>query len=327
MYYLRVFINLCMNKIFALFFSFLAIGLNVHAQKQNLYFLKNNGQYVKIRDSADYLRIVQEPDPGSVLYIVNEHYLDGSTKSKGFSSKIDPPVYEGEFISYYKNGKKKLLGHYSKGKLIDTVYNYYPNGSLYTEIAYTNIKDEVKTYIKTVRDSTGKSLVVNGNGSGEFYDSSFKEIIETGAIKDGLYEGVWKGGRAKSGLHYTETYVNGKLISGESTDSSGKLYPYTKTNIQPEFKGGMKEFYKYLAKNIRYPEECFTRGIQGKVYLRFNVLKDGAITDIQVLSSPHPGLTKEALRVVSVSPPWEPGIQRGVPVKVAFNIPISFALK
>lgn len=326
MYYLTVVINLCMNKIFALFFSFMAIGLSANAQKQNLYFLKNNGQYVKARDSADYLRIVQEPNPGSILYIVNEHYLDGSTKSKGLSSKIDPPVYEGQYISYYKNGKKKLLGNYSKGKLIDTVYHYYPNGNLYTEIAYANIKDEVKTYIKTVNDSTGKSVVVNGNGICGFYDKDFKEIIESGAIKDGVYDGVWRGGWKKSGVHYTETYALGKLVSGESTDRAGKQYPYTKTHIQPEFKGGMKEFYKYLTKNVKYPSECYTQRIQGKVYLRFQILKDGTISNIKVLSSPHPSLTKEAIRVMSVSPPWEPGVERGIPVNVPFNIPIMFTV-
>ncbi|TKC57554.1 TonB family protein [Pedobacter hiemivivus] len=326
MYYLTVVINLCMNKIFALFLSFMVIGLGVNAQKQNLYFLKNNGQYVKIRDSADYLRIVQEPDPGSVLYIVNEHYLDGSTKSKGLSSKIDPPVYEGQYISYYKNGKKKLLGNYSKGKLVDTVYNYYPNGNLYTEIAYVNAKDGVKTYIKTVKDSTGKNLVVNGNGACGLYDNNFKEIIESGSIKDGFYDGVWKGGLKRSGISYTETYVDGKLLSGESTDRSGNQYPYTKSHIQPEFKGGMKEFYKYLTKNVKYPQECYTQRIQGKVFLRFQVLKDGSISDIKVLRSPHPSLTREAIRVISVSPPWEPGVERGIPVNVFFNIPISFTV-
>ena len=42
------------------------------AQRQNVYYLKNNGRYVSIRDSADYVRIVREPDSASVMYNVFE---------------------------------------------------------------------------------------------------------------------------------------------------------------------------------------------------------------------------------------------------------------
>jgi len=36
--------------------------LNGFAQKQNVYFLKNDGRYVDKKDSADFIRIVREPD-------------------------------------------------------------------------------------------------------------------------------------------------------------------------------------------------------------------------------------------------------------------------
>ncbi|MNY82159.1 hypothetical protein D3C86_2241060 [compost metagenome] len=52
----------------------------------------------------------------------------------------------------------------------------------------------------STNDSTGKSIVVNGNGICGFYDKDFKEIIESGAIKDGVYDGVWRGGWKKMEL-------------------------------------------------------------------------------------------------------------------------------
>lgn len=51
-------------------------------KKRSTYFLKNNGRYVPSRDSADYLRIVEEPDSGSKLYNVSEYYLNGKKKSE-----------------------------------------------------------------------------------------------------------------------------------------------------------------------------------------------------------------------------------------------------
>jgi TonB family protein len=317
-----------MNKATFLFFCFILMFISANAQRQNRYFLKNNGQYVKLRDSADYLRIVQEPDQGSELYKINEYYLDGSNKTIGLSSKIDPPVYEGQYTSYYNNGKKKMLANYSKGKLTDTAHTYYPNGNLYTVICYTIGPDgKSLTYIKNVKDSTGKDLVVNGEGECGFYDPGFKEITEKGSIKNGQYDGVWKGGSERNGISYSETYTDGKMVSGESTDKEGVTYNYTKSLVQPQFKGGMEKFYTFLKKTIRYPLECARDGIQGKVLLKFTVMKDGTLSNIRATNNPHPELAKEAIRVASESPAWEPGVQRGKPVNVVYNVPVSFTLR
>jgi TonB family protein len=316
-----------MNKRYLLFFSSLLICFGVSAQRQNLYFFKKNGQQVKLRDSADYLRIVQEPEPGSALYVVNEHYLDGTTKSTGLSSKVNPPVYEGQYISYYRNGKKKMVANYDKGKLADTAYQYYPNGNLYTVIAYAIAPDgKTSSYIKCVKDSTGKDLVTDGSGQCGFYDSDFKRITESGSIRNGLYEGVWNGGAGNDGSTYKETYVAGTMVSGERTERDGSTYTYTKSYIQPQFKGGMDKFYTFLSKTLRYPAECQRKKIEGRVMLSFTVTKDGSLTNIKVLSTPDPLLAAEAVRVANASPLWEPGIQRGKAVNVLYNIPVVFSL-
>ena len=318
---------LYMSKRYLLLLSSLLICLGVNAQRQNLYFLKKNGRQVKLRDSADYLRIVKEPEPGSELYVVNEHYLDGTTKSIGLSSKIDPPVYEGQYISYYKNGKKSMVANYKKGKLVDTTYQYYPNGNLYTIIGYAVASDgKTSRYIKCVKDSAGKDLVTDGTGQCGFYDTDFKRITESGSIRNGLYEGVWNGREGKDGATYKETYVAGTMVSGERTDKDGSTYTYTQAYIKPQFKGGMEKFYTFLKKTMRYPAECQRSKIQGKVLLSFTVTKDGAITNIKVMSTPHPLLAAEAVRVANASPLWEPGVQRGKAVNVVYNIPISFSL-
>lgn len=316
-----------MNKLCFLILSCVLTSMCAVAQRQNLYFLKNNGQYVKLRDSADYLRIVKEPEEGSDLYIVNEYFLDGTNKSMGYSSKIDPPLYEGQHISYYKNGKKKLVALYKKGKQVDTAYSYYPNGNLYTIVGYSATADGKTTkYIKSVKDSTGRDLVTDGNGECVVYDSDFKRITESGKIKNGLYDGEWIGDLGKGGAKYKELYVDGKLVSGARTDLDGTVYPYTKVHVEPQFKNGLNAFYSYLRKAIRYPEQCYKNGIQGKVYLKFTVMTDGSIEKISVLNDVHPALATEAVRVIKVSPPWEPGYLRGKPANVVYNVPISFTL-
>ena len=60
--------------------------------------------------------------------------------------------------------------------------------------------------------------------------------------------------------------------------------------------------------------------------MNFVIEKDGSITDVKVLRGVDPALDKEAIRVIKSMPKWKPGKQRGKPVRVSFNLPITFTL-
>ena len=66
--------------------------------------------------------------------------------------------------------------------------------------------------------------------------------------------------------------------------------------------------------------------IQGKVFLQFIVDTDGSLSDIKVVKGIGFGCDQESLRVMKLAPKWNPGKQRGKPVKVRMMVPISFAL-
>lgn len=83
---------------------------------------------------------------------------------------------------------------------------------------------------------------------------------------------------------------------------------------------------KWIAKNVKYPQIAAENNIQGKVFMNFVIEKDGSITDVKVLRGVDPTLDKEAIRVIKSMPKWKPGKQRGKPVRVSFNLPITFTL-
>jgi len=94
----------------------------------------------------------------------------------------------------------------------------------------------------------------------------------------------------------------------------------------PEYPGGDKEMYGYLASNIKYPAEAKKKGIQGRVYVTFVIEQDGRVSDVRILRGIGGGCDEEALRVVKAMPKWSPGVQRGKPVRVQYNLPVSFKL-
>ena len=95
----------------------------------------------------------------------------------------------------------------------------------------------------------------------------------------------------------------------------------------PEFPGGMQECMKFLGKNIKYPPQAKENGIQGRVIVTFVIMKDGSITNANVVRGVDPLLDKEALRVVNLMPKWKPGKQRGKAVNVKYTIPVMFRLQ
>ena len=101
---------------------------------------------------------------------------------------------------------------------------------------------------------------------------------------------------------------------------------YDVVEQMPSFPGGISGLRTYLNQNIRYPAEAQENCVQGRVVVSFVVEKDGHISDVTVLRSVEPSLDKEAVRVIRNMPRWSPGKQGGEPVRVRYNVPVSFRL-
>lgn len=67
-------------------------------------------------------------------------------------------------------------------------------------------------------------------------------------------------------------------------------------------------------------------GIEGTVIVVFLVNTDGSIQDVEVLRGIGGGCDEEAVKVVQNAPKWEPGKQRGRPVRTRMRLPIRFRL-
>jgi len=94
----------------------------------------------------------------------------------------------------------------------------------------------------------------------------------------------------------------------------------------PEYPGGDEALRNDLAANIKYPDEAKKAGIQGKVYVTFVVDEQGNVTKAKIARGVDPSLDKESLRVVNGLKTWKPGKEKGKAVKVAYTIPINYAL-
>ncbi|MCE7991251.1 MAG: TonB family protein [Roseivirga sp.] len=123
-----------------------------------------------------------------------------------------------------------------------------------------------------------------------------------------------------------EQIIEDLIIEDEMPEEKAEeIFVYVEE--QASFPGGAKAWGKFLNKNFKYPRSAARMGIEGKVNLSFVVDKNGVISDIQVTRGIGGGCDEEAIRVLSQSPKWNPGKQRGNAVKSRMAIQIKFQLR
>ncbi len=101
--------------------------------------------------------------------------------------------------------------------------------------------------------------------------------------------------------------------------------PLLHAEQMPTFQGGdLNMFRMWVQMNVRYPQIAQKKGIAGKVVVSFVIERDGSLTNIKVLNTPHKSLSDEVIRMLKQSPKWTPGRQNGKIVRVSYNLPVDF---
>ncbi|MEX0820634.1 MAG: energy transducer TonB [Rhodothermales bacterium] len=90
----------------------------------------------------------------------------------------------------------------------------------------------------------------------------------------------------------------------------------------PELIGGLQS----IQQHITYPEMAKKAGVEGRVIVQFVVNEEGNVVDPQVVRGLGAGLDDVAVNAVRQAK-FEPGMQRGQPVKVKMSLPVTFRLR
>jgi protein TonB len=125
-----------------------------------------------------------------------------------------------------------------------------------------------------------------------------------------------------------DTKVAIDAFAEEEAEEEEDMEVFVRVEDMPTFQGkGLNAFRNYIQRHVEYPIIAQDNGIQGTVYIKFIVDKDGSISNVTLLRGVDPSLNKEAIEAIKNAPKWEPGKQRGKPVRVSCTVPIAFMLK
>ncbi|MEX6626992.1 energy transducer TonB [Tenacibaculum salmonis] len=125
-----------------------------------------------------------------------------------------------------------------------------------------------------------------------------------------------------------------------SKEEIRKALKFASVDRIPTFKGCEKakkgeksdcfnhEMMEHISKYFSYPAEAVRTHIEGEVWVRFIIDKDGYVKNIKTLG-PDDGemLNNEAIRVVSLLPKFIPAKKNGKKASVKYGFPINFSLE
>ncbi len=108
-------------------------------------------------------------------------------------------------------------------------------------------------------------------------------------------------------------------VQGDEVDDN-TIYNTAGIEVKPEYPGGMQKFFDFFLSNYKIPDN--EEDLKGKIFFSFIVEKDGSLSDIKVLRDIGYGSGKEGIRVMKMSPRWNPGMQNGKKVRVLYMMPV-----
>ena len=165
------------------------------------------------------------------------------------------------------------------------------------------------------------------NGEFTFYNSN--RIIEArGKYTSNIPTGIWsyydKSGNITKAVNYDKT------VEFLNADTIKLKVVYMVVEQMPYFEDGdPNTFREYLEENMVYPIYAAKNNISDRVFVQYNVTKKGKVCNLRILRSiGDTDLNMEALRLISESPLWHPGLKRNNDtVDVSYTFPVTFFIK
>ncbi|WP_179319044.1 energy transducer TonB [Winogradskyella helgolandensis] len=270
------------------------------------------------------------------VYVTFGYYKNGNLDYK----RQDESGY---FKSYYESGAKEIEANYFEFDLVGEWKKYYENGKLEWLVTY---KEGYRHGSYKKYDENG-NLILEGTNlkdkvSGEEKRYLPSNILEwKGNYSKGVLDGTWikynqKGKKIekikfKQGISSKPEYNNifKPTIVADGVIERVPIYPGCEEMLTNKTRKQCMNINvnQFIGKNFN-TDLALNLNLIGRqrITLQFKIDKTGQVIEAKA-KAPHPGLAKEAVRVINLLPTVEPAYQRDKPVIIPYSIPIVFQVQ
>jgi len=257
------------------------------------------------KEEAYYYRYISTDSSGKFRFYVEDWFPGGRIQMTGTYKSIRPDNKDGQFVYWYENGEKQMECYYRDNILHGPLREWYSSG-------------QAESY----QDFSGGLL--DGEYTSWQEDGSLKlKARYHKGEKHGNFQSFYPNGK----MVRNDYFENGQLVEGKCFSIEGEPVEYFPYVLMPSFPGGQSALRRFIEKELKYPDEARSRGIEGVVIILFTVDETGNVKDPKVVNGDREYFNTEALRVASTLSQWVPGEVDGVPSPIQVSVPIEFRLR
>ncbi|MGO4772423.1 hypothetical protein ACEN2I_12230 [Flavobacterium sp. W22_SRS_FK3] len=251
-----------------------------------------------------------------------------------FKTVVDFTTMLPDEVQHYFIQNKNVCGRFKKSQL-DTITIQIPSRILYTQTHYHKmfllaLFIAMGTTLFSCQDKKGNKQKID---TVEVVKNSKTEHIQVGDIKIKNIDTnnipppppLPKVDHVKfvnpADITKSKKIKSAKISSKEKSkedDSSFVTGAVMQKNA--EFPGGIDPFYTFFGNEFKTPENTNTKNL--KIRISFAVEKNGSLSYIQCEPAIDKTIEAEIIRVLSLSPKWQPGESNGKKIKMQYSLPI-----
>ena len=247
----------------------------------------------------DLYALYRKYDRNGNLFIYS-YAIDGKNIDRGYYSdgklayiqelkiiKGQPPIPNGKYIEYYKNGQIKVQGNNKDGKRDGEFKAFLRNGKSAGSVFYKDGKIIKSTLVNSMKDNASFSLTTDINynlNSNEIITDEFPNgllkqyfIYNKNRLLDGESREYYEEGDIKSISHFKNHIPDGVFISYYQNGNMEEKYAYVNGQANGEcfsyYENGKLE-ERYFLKNGEIDGEAFAYYPSGKLEVK-DFFKDG----------------------------------------------------
>ena len=238
----------------------------------------------------DLYALYRKYDSNGNLFIYS-YAIDGKNIDRGYYSdgklayiqelkiiKGQPPIPNGKYIEYYKNGQIKVQGNNKDGKRDGEFKAFLRNGKSAGSVFYKEGKIIKSTLVNSMKDNASFSLTTDINynlNSNEIITDEFPNgllkqyfIYNKNGLLDGESREYYEEGNIKSISHFKNDIPDGVFISYYQNGNIENKYAYVNGQANGEcfsyYENGKLE-ERYFLKNGEIDGEAFAYYPSGKL--------------------------------------------------------------
>ena len=238
----------------------------------------------------DLYALYRKYDKNGNLFIYS-YAIDGKNTDRGYYSdgklayilelkiiKGQPPIPNGKYIEYYKNGQIKVQGNNKDGKRDGEFKAFLRNGKSAGSVFYKDGKIIKSTLVNSMKDNASFSLTTDINynlNSNEIITDEFPNgllkqyfIYNKNGLLDGESREYYEEGDIKSISHFKNDIPDGVFISYYQNGNIENKYAYVNGQANGEcfsyYENGKLE-ERYFLKNGEIDGEAFAYYPSGKL--------------------------------------------------------------